>query len=432
MMNPAQILCIGVNHQTAPLAVREAMACTPPAADPALGHHCPHIEEWALLSTCNRVEMYVATPAGIPFATPAELLLSHLGIADGDILDHMYVYKGQTAVEHLLRVTAGLDSLVLGEPQILGQVSRAFSQAQELGSAGPVMRALFRSALATGKRVRSETGIGRNPASVPSVAIKQARDTMGSLRERPILLIGAGAMAQTAVKALRARKCEKLSIANRTPAHAAQLAAAWGGTVYGLDDLDEALAAADVVFSATHARRPLLDPARMARVMDARRGRPLLLFDLAVPRDIDAAVADLPAVTLVDIDSLRAELDDSLVARRREIPAAEAIIAEEAARLQERLSQLAMRPVIAGLRQKAETIRRRELARTLRYLGDLDPQALEHVEHLSHALVNQLLHEPTARLREEATGERPEALSEVVRDLFNLRAPGEARGANGQ
>lgn len=428
-MIPAQILCIGVNHETAPLAVRETMACAPPVADPLLGKQCPHIDAWVMLTTCNRVEMYIATSQETPVDATRDMLLTHFHDLGDDLLPYMYVHKGEAAIDHLLRVAAGLDSLVLGEPQILGQVNRAFGQAQEQGTAGPVMRALFRSALAAGKRVRNETGIGRNPASVPSVAINQARAALGTLGDRSILLVGAGAMAQTAIKALRARNYEAINIANRTPAHAQALADGWGGKVFALDELDAAVAGADIVFCATHARQPLLDRELVARVVEQRPERPLLLFDLAAPRNIDPAVEELAGVTLVDMDRLRAELDDSLVARRREIPAAEAIIAEEMAWLNERLAELAMRPVITGLRQKAESIRRRELARTLRHLGEIDPETFSHIDHLSQALVNQLLHEPTRHLRKEANGDSRDSLAETVRALFNLEFPEESASA---
>ena len=419
-MTPAQILCIGVNHQTAPLAVRDTIACAPAVIAPELGEQCPYIDEWAVLSTCNRVEIYVAVSQEMPPHASRELLLTHFGELGEEMLPFMYVYKDDEAIDHLLRVTSGLDSLVLGEPQILGQVSRAFNRAQEQKTLGPVLRALFRSALATGKRVRSETGIGRNPASVPSVAINQAKSSLGTLSDRNVLLVGAGAMARTAVKALRARNHDLINIANRTPAHAEALVEPWGGTVYGLDELEEALVEADIAFFATHARLPLLTQAMLQGVMAQRPERPLMLFDLSVPRNIETDVEELPGVALVDMDHLQAELDESLIARRLEIPAAEAIIAGETEILNERLAQLAMRPVIADLHQKAEAIRRREVARTMRHLGEVDQEMVDHINQLSHALVNQLLHEPTIRLRHEANGSRTDVVSEMVRELFNL------------
>ena len=419
-MTPAQILCIGVNHETAPLSIREDLACSPAYHESILKREFPQIQEWVWISTCNRVELYAACVCDMPQDRVGDLFTTLHGRCLEDIEPYVYTLHNEEAARHLLRVAAGLDSMVLGEPQILGQVNRAFSEAQEKGTVGPILRAMFNSALAAGKRVRNETAIGRNPASVPSVAITQARSWLGGLREREILLIGAGAMAQTAIKALRARSYSRISIANRTLAHAQALVEPWDGRVYTLAELPAALETADIVFSATHAHEPLLTGEMLAAVQEKRRQRPILLIDLAVPRDIDKAVLDVPGVALIDIDHLQAELDESLVARRGEIPAAEAILEEELDRLQFKLAEVAMRPVIAGLRQKAETIRRREVARTMRHIGEVDEETLQHIQHLSRSLVNQLLHEPTLRLREEANGERPDALSEVVRDLFNL------------
>jgi glutamyl-tRNA reductase len=422
-MMAAQIFCIGVNHETAPLAIREALACTPPAANPSLGSECPHISEWALLSTCNRVEVYAASDTTLEIAAPHELLITHFGDIGHDLEQHMYVLNGEQAANHLLRVASGLDSMVLGEAQILGQVKQSFTVALKQKSIGPILTALFRAALMAGKRVRSETAIGCNPASIPSVAISQAQSRLGSLHDSKILLIGAGAMAQTAVKALRARDYSHITIANRTLAHAQSLAAAWDGQAYGLDALPQVLVEADVVFAATHADRLLLAPEMLGEVMEQRGGRPMLLFDLAVPRDIDTRVDAIPGVSLIDLDRLRADLDESLTARRKEVPAAEAIIAEEAGRLDDELAEIAIRPVLVELRQRAEAIRRREVARTLRHLGDVDDETLQHINHLSQALVNQLLHEPTKRLRAEATGERPEEMADAVSELFNLNSP---------
>lgn len=422
-MRTAQIFCMGVNHETAPLAIREALACTPPIQQPLLGKHCPQIDEWALLTTCNRVEIYAAATADEVIDMPADILLAHFGDVGEKLRSHIYFYRDREAADHLLHVAAGLDSLVLGEPQILGQVNRAFYEAQEHGSTGPALTALFRAAVAAGKRVRSETDIGKNPASVPSVAINQACQRLGGLQDRDILLVGAGAMAHTAIKALRTRNYARIHVANRTIERASALVAPWGGTAFGLDQLPQALSQADIVFCATHAQRPLLTTELLYDVQAARQHRPLLLFDLAVPRDIDPRVERIPGVSLIDLDHLQADLDESIIARRREIPAAEAIIEQEMMRLEKEMAEIAMRPVIAGLRQKAEEIRQRELKRTLRYLGEVDEATRAHIDHLSHALVNQLLHEPTLRLRREATGEHPEKMCATVCDLFNLDLP---------
>lgn len=425
-MLPDQIICIGVNHETAPVAVREDLACLPPHFGSLIAARVPQVHEWALISTCNRVELYVVAAAGEDIGSVLVALFAEAhGSVPAALQHHLYLLRDGEATGHLLRVAAGLDSLVLGEPQILGQVNRAFALAQEQGGAGPVLTAVFRAAISAGKRVRSETAIGQWPASVPSVAIAQAREMLGSLMEREILLVGAGAMAHTAVKALRARGYEHVHAANRTKSRAAALVAEWGGTAYGLAELPQALLRADVVFCATHADAPLITAA-MTQEMMARRGpRPLLLFDLAVPRDVEEAVGRLPDVSLISLDELQGTLDESLQQRQEAVPAAEMILAAEQARLEGQLAELTVRPVIAGLRQKAEAIRRRELARALRRLDDVDEKTLAQITHLSQTLVNQLLHEPTLRLRAEAANGEPDFYATAVRDLFNLDAPGE-------
>ncbi len=418
-----QIVCIGVNHETAPVAVREDLACLPPHFGALLEARIPQAREWALISTCNRVELYVAAAPGAALAPRLAALFAEAhGSAPAALRHHLYLLSGDEATWHLLRVAAGLDSLVLGEPQILGQVNRAFVLAQEQGTIGPALSAVFRAAIRAGKRVRAETPISHSPASVPSVAIAQARDALGSLGDREILLLGAGAMAHTAVKALRARGYTRVHVANRTRERAAALVAPWGGTAYGLDELPAALRRADVVFCATHAAAPLITRAMARQAMGGRQDRPLLLFDLAVPRDIAPGVAGLPNVRVVNLDQLQDGLDESLQARQTAVPAAEAILADEWARLEGCLAELAIRPVIAGLRQKAEVIRRRELARALGRLDHIDDATLAQLTHLSRTLVNQLLHEPTVRLRAEASGEQPEFYATAVRDLFNLES----------
>jgi glutamyl-tRNA reductase len=422
-MLPDQIICIGVNHETAPVAVREELACLPPRFGSLITARIPQVHEWALISTCNRVELYVVAAAGEDAAPALVALFAEAhGNVPAALQHHLYLLRDDEAAGHLLRVAAGLDSLVLGEPQILGQVNRAFALAQEQGGAGPVLTAVFRAAISAGKRVRSETAIGQWPASVPSVAIAQAREALGGLVEREILLVGAGAMAHTAVKALRARGYEHVHVANRTRSRAAALVAAWGGTAYGLEELPQALRRADVVFCATHAGAPLITAGMVRQVMAERTERPLLLFDLAVPRDVEEAVGTLPDVCLVSLDDLQSTLDESLQQRQGAVPAAEAILAAEQLRLEGQLAELSVRPVIAGLRQKAEAIRCRELARALRRLDGLDEETLAQITHLSQTLVNQLLHEPTLRLRAEAVNGEPTYYATAVRDLFNLDA----------
>jgi glutamyl-tRNA reductase len=279
--------------------------------------------------------------------------------------------------------------------------------------------ALFRTAIRAGKRARRETAISSNPASISSVAIALAQEIVGDLRTKRVLIVGAGTMAELALDALRKRGVTRVAVANRSRTHAEELAAGLSGPVYGLDELPAALVRADVVISAARAPGPLITAPMVAAVRPfARR---LVLVDIAVPRNVEAAVRDLPDVHLFNVDDLREGLDAALEARQNAVPEVETIIAEELAALDQELRQLAVRPLIADLRQRAEAIRQQELARTLRFLGEeLDPQTLKHVEHLSRSLVNKLLHEPTLRLREIATNGETDHYETTVRDLFAL------------
>lgn len=426
-MPDVRIFCIGVNHDTAPVAIRESLSCSTQDMQAIIATRCLDTCEWVWLSTCNRVELYLAVEESFP--NPRQQLVALFeelaGLPGQLAAHHMYVHEDVEAANHLLRVAAGLDSLVLGEPQILGQVKTAYEQALQLEGPGPALKALFLAAITTGKRVRSETGISNNPASIPSVAINQAQALLGDLTEKSILVIGAGAMARVTIKALQARGIGRIAVANRTLERAADLVAPWSGEAYDLQALPAALAAADVVFSATYSPIPVVDRPLLSVVQDQRQQKPLLLFDLAIPRDIQPAVSEMPGVTLIDLDRLQAELDESLASRREAIPQVEAIIAEEDERLSARLGEVAIRPVIAGLRQKAESIRQRELARTMRYLGQLDQETFEHINHLTRALVNQLLHEPTTRLRKSAANGHSQEVATAVCTLFDLETPGE-------
>jgi glutamyl-tRNA reductase len=380
-----------------------------------------------VLSTCNRIELYAYVDAA-----PAEahtLLLNYLDahhpIEVNTFRDYLYFYTGDETVEQLLRVAAGLDSLVLGEPQILGQVTSAFMQAVETGSAGPALTALFHGAIRAGKRARSETAISSNPATVSSVAIALAEDVVGDLRGQRVLVVGLGDMGQMTLNALRKRGVEQISLVNRSRERAEEIAAAWHGNVYDLAALPQALAGTDVVISATAAPYPIIDTRAVERAMVSRQGQPLVLIDIAVPRDVDPAVRVIPGIHLYNMDDLQTTLDEALAARQEEIPRVEAILAEEATRIADQFRMLTVAPVIATLRQKAEAIRQRELQRTLRYLGDdVDPETVKHVQHLSRSLVNKLLHEPTVRLRQQAGNGDDNVYVDAVRELFNLNSEG--------
>lgn len=416
MKNPP-ILCLGVNHRTAPVEVRERLACS---LEELLSSG-RSFGEIALVSTCNRLELYGCSTAGPERMEDAltALLCRATGVGEDELDGHLYARRGWDAATHLLRVATGLDSLVLGEPQILGQVTGAFTDATEAGSLGHCLTQLFRAAIRAGKRARSETAISANPASISSVALALAQQHAGDLRQRRVLVIGAGEMGRLALKALGHRGAGCVEVVNRTFARAESAAATFGGCAFPLDRLAERLAQADVVIAATGAPQPILSRQAVADAVALRPQRPLLLVDLAVPRDIDSAVDDLPGVSLYDVDDLRGSLDDALSAREAEVPAVEAIIDGEVAALQNAYREMTVRPLIKELRGKAESIRQREMERTLRNLGDIDDTTLRHIQKFSQALVNQLLHEPTLYLKEKAVnGETGEV--ELAREIFGL------------
>jgi glutamyl-tRNA reductase len=332
-------------------------------------------------------------------------------------LDH---YEGMAAAGHLARVAGGLESLALGEPQILGQVQGAFAAALEAGAIGPILGAVFRAAIRAGKRARTETPISTNPASVSSVAIALAQEVTGDLRRARILVIGLGEMGRLTLKTLRQRGVACIAVANRTRERAERIAAEAGYRAYGLDELPEALAEADVVFSSTAAADVVLPAALVGDVLARRGGRDLVLVDIAVPRDIEPAVRSLPGAHLFDIDDLRETLDSGLAARQRAVPAVEAIIDAELAELEAALQQQAVAPIIVALRRQAEAIRRHEVERSLRQLGEVDPAVRDQLQQLSQSLVTKLLHEPTLRLKERATRGEAAAYASTVRDLFGL------------
>lgn len=405
-------LCLAVSHHTAPVALRERLGCT--LMEVVRQRPSEAVCELVLLSTCNRIELYGVVEAEM---LPAKAVLLNLlaqtcGLDVAQFGEYVTVYAEDAVGNHLLRVAAGLDSLVLGEAQILGQVTDAYVTAVSQGTTGPILDALFKAAIRTGKRTRTETAISSNPASISSVAIALAQRTLGDFQNRPTLVVGAGEMARLAVKSLRHRGLSRIAVANRTVARAAALVSEWHGRFYDLTQLPQAMAEADVVITAVSSEMPIIDATTIGE-----RERPLIVVDLAVPRNVDTAVAKLPQVRLFDVDDLQATLDESLAARQAEVPAVEAIIAEEKANLQDQLRQLTIKPLIVDMRRKAEEIRQIELERTLRHLGDVDPQTLTHIQHLSRSLVNKLLHEPTARLRQKATDE---VYTMTVRDLFGL------------
>jgi len=394
------LVALGINHQTAPVSLRERVAFNGDALARALAalRSLPQVQEVALLSTCNRTELYaMADDHG---AALAEWLATHPAEA-GDLHAYLYRHEDADAVRHLFRVATGLDSLVLGEPQILGQVKEAWAAARAAGTLGGQLDRLFQGAFATAKRARTDTRIGANPVSVASTAVRLAQESFARLEDSTVLLIGAGETIELAAKHLSDGKVKRLLVANRTLAHAQELASRHGGVALPLAELDRHLAEADVVISATAAREPIVMRAQVAAALSQRRHRPMLLLDLAVPRDIEADVAKLKDVFLYSVDDLERAIEENRRSRREAAQEAEAIIELQTARFVETLHASTRQAPLKRLRAHGERTRAEALAKARQQLASGEqPEAV--LELLAHTLTNKLLHAPTVALREAA------------------------------
>ena len=418
-----RLVCLGLSHRTAPVELRERVGALGPGAE-----RCPAVQEHAVLSTCYRVELYAYLVDGVAEARESliEALAGEHGVERSLLEDHLYVYAGEDVARHLCRVASGLDSLVLGEAEILGQVGTAFEDSRDAATAGAVLSLLFRTAITTGRRARAETAIGANPATASSMALSLAEGTIGNLRDKRALVVGAGRIGLQTLKAFSGRDIAERAVANRSEARAAEAAGQFGAQTYPLESLGKALAWADVAITATSSEQPVVRAELVREAMREREGRPLVLVDLAVPADVERSAGDVPGVRLFDVDDLRAGLDETMALRLREVPLVEEIVEEEVESFGRRYRELDVEPLVAELRRRAEQIRERELERTLRDLGeDIDPATAERIRHLSKVLVNRLLHEPTVRLRERAGAGDGDAVAEAIRELFGIAAPRE-------
>jgi len=423
-----KILLIGLSHKTAPVEVREKLAFTHPMLRSALTHfdhthpqaHLEDVREGVILSTCNRLEVYaLVRDAEVAEQAIVDFLGHACSVSPALFREHLYVRHDEAAVRHLFRVAAGLDSMVLGEPQILGQITEAYEAALSQGAAGTVLSALFRAAIHTGKRVRTETAISVNPASISSVAAALANQLLGDLSERQVLLIGAGEMGAIAVRALQRRGVSKIVVANRTYKNAEQLAKAWDGQAITFQQLPEALVAADIVISSTGAPHTVLNRDLLEPAMAVRPNRPLFMIDIAVPRDIDPNVTEIRHVHLCDIDDLQGQAEDNVRERAQEIPHVEAIVAKELTGFLDWLASLDVVSTITDLRRQIEAVRQRELERLFNRL-DLNEHERELIATMSHRLVNKILHEPTLRLKQEAANGNGAIYISTMRQLFLL------------
>lgn len=418
----SEVLAIGVSHKTAPVAVRERLALTPGRVGDFLRdvRAVGGVQEAVAISTCNRTEVYVV--AGDPVDAESavlSMLARKAGIRPTELAGSIYALRNCDAARHLYRVTAGLDSMIVGEAEVQGQVKRSYDDALTAASTGPLTNHLFRSALATGKRVRSETKIGERQMSVSSVAAALASEQLDQVEQGQVLLVGAGETSELAARALAAHGVEAIFVANRGRERAISLAQRFGGQATSFDALPAELERADAVICTTSSPHAILDAEEISAVMERRGGRPLLILDLAVPRDVESDVRDVPGVSLYNVDDLSAVVRRNRSVRQVEAQHAEGIVEEEIQRFAEWLGQLEVLPTVGALRARGQEIARQIVRENSGRWETASEKDLERVEALAQAVVNRILHEPTLRMKGMAD-DRIHLRMQVIRDLFGL------------
>ncbi len=426
----ADLFIVGVNHRTAPIEVRERLAFDNGTLEAALRRlvDADNVREGMILSTCNRVEIItsVSDVAGADDQMKT-FLAETQGAARTTFEEHLYTHTGKDALGHLFRVASSLDSLVVGEPQILGQVKEAYATASEVGTLGEVLHRCFHKTFAVAKRVRSETRVAAKAVSVSSAAVELARSIFDHLEDKTAMVIGTGEMGELAVRHLQNHGIGKVLVTNRTYARAVELAKEFNGTVVPFEQFPKHLHFADVIIGSAGGNDYLVRSAVVAEALRERKRRPMFFIDLGMPRNFDPRLNDLENVFLYDIDDLEQVIEENKDEREREALKAEAIIREEVEAFWQWLSGLEVTPTIVALREKAEAIRQRELAKTLAALKELPPHAQKAIEALSVGIMNKLLHPPIAYLKTAGRSEEADNALEVavVRRMFGLDSDSE-------
>jgi glutamyl-tRNA reductase len=418
----SELLAIGVSHKTAPVEVRERLALPEARSLDFLRdlRGAADVFEAVAVSTCNRTELYLVVGDPVEAeSTVLAMLARQAGIRPTGLATAIYSHRNCDAARHLYRVVSGLESMIVGEAEIQGQVKRAYEAALARETVGPLTNRLFRAALATGKRVRTETAIGERQLSLPGVAVALAREQLGELEGRRVVIIGTGETSELTARALADSGAHTVFVANRRRDRALSLAKRYHGESLSFDQLPEALLTADIVVAATTSPHLLIEVREMATVMSERDGRPMLLIDLAVPRDIDAACGQLGGVSLADIDDLQAVADRNRKVRQAEARRAEGIIEEEIQQFAAWLGSLEVLPTLAALRAHAVKIAAQVVGENAGKWESASARDLERVDALARAVVNRLLHEPTLQMK-EMRDDRVHARMALVRDLFGL------------
>ena len=420
-----RLFAVGISHRTAPVELRESVDFARRGLDAALSalsaRNLAH--EAVVVSTCNRAEIYASAESEAVADACGRFIGEYNGLPWEAVAPHVMVYKGAQAVEHLFRVAAGLDSLVVGEPQILGQVKSAYAAATEVKTTGAITNRLFPAAFSVGKRVRTETHLGEGAVSVSYAAIALAKKIFRDLKGLNVLILGAGEMAKLTGVHLKAQDVRQLTISSRTLATAERLAQHLDGRAVPWSSLGEALTAADIVVTATGSTEPVLTRARVDEAMRPRRSRPLFIIDIALPRDVEAGVGELDQVFLYNIDDLQAIVKENLTRRATEIERAETIVLQEVEKFSAWMQSREVLPTVIALRQRFDEIRLAELKRLESKLAPLGPEARERVDEITHLIVEKLLLTPTEQLKSTRDETLAVTYSDAVNRLFALQSP---------
>ncbi len=431
----SDLFALGISHKTAPLELRERLALTEGRAAGVLSdlRSSEQVSEAAAISTCNRTELYLVVSDPVEAENVALTALSRqAGIRPTELVESLDSHRGIEAARHLFRVAAGLESMIVGEAEIQGQVKRAYELALVEGATGAILNRLFRGALAAGKRVRTETGIGEGATSVPSAAVELATRTLGSLADRRVLLIGAGETAELTARALSTRGVDAVFVANRRYDRAIGLAQRFGGSAVRFEELPAQLERADIVVSSTNSPHHIVEREELELVSAVRDGRLLLLIDLAVPRDFDPDCREVRGVIVRDVDDVQSIADRNASGREVESRRAEVIVAAELGRFEGWLGSLEVLPTVAALREQADEIVRRVLAENANRFSDLSDADRKRVEAMMRAVASRILHEPTLRIKRAA--EEADAYGQVaaLRELFGLDSTTEPEGTGAE
>ena len=420
------IVIVGLSHNTAPVEIREKLAFAPTAMEQPLRQMLalPAVAEGLIVSTCNRVELCAATKE--PEAAIVELrrfLADFHEISADEINDNLFEYQGEEAIRHLFRVASSLDSMVLGEPQILGQIKTAYGYAAEFKTVGLILNRFLHKAFSVAKRVRTETAIASNAVSVSFAAVELARKIFDRIDDKGVMIIGAGEMCELAARHFVANGISKVLVTNRTFERAEKLATEFNGKAIPFDNFVDHLAEVDIVMTSTGAPNFILGKRQMEEVLKRRKNRPMFLIDIAVPRDIDPKVNKLDNAYLYDVDDLQGVVQANLKERQKEAGKAEVIVEQEIGQFHQWLGNLEVKPTIIALRQKLEEIRRQELEKTFGNLKDLGKKERKSVEAMTNAIINKILDQPTAVLKRTQNDTSGEDYVDAVRALFDLPAP---------